>query len=78
MVMVDECNWCKFCFEYDGIVVIIVLVVIWDGLFDDCNLVEVFIFDLYLCICKVEGCILFFYLFDGEVWKLIWYFGMLF
>nr|WP_154893317.1 DUF1349 domain-containing protein [Paenibacillus xylanexedens] len=76
MIMVDERNWCKLCFEYDGKAATIVSVVTRDGSSDDCNSVEVPVSDPYLRIRKVEGCISFFYSPDGEEWKLIRYFGM--
>ncbi|MGF6354749.1 regulation of enolase protein 1 (concanavalin A-like superfamily) [Paenibacillus sp. 4624] len=76
MVMVDERNWCKLCFEYDGKAATIVSVVTRDGSSDDCNSTEVPVSDPYLRIRKVEGCLSFFYSPDGEEWKLIRYFGM--
>lgn len=76
MVMADERNWCKLCFEYDGKAATIVSVVTRDGSSDDCNSIEVPVPDPYLRVRKVEGCISFFYSPDGEEWKLIRYFGM--
>lgn len=76
MVMADDRNWCKICFEYDGKAPTIVSVVTRDGSSDDCNSVEVSVPNPYLRIRKVEGCISFFYSPDGEEWKLIRYFGM--
>lgn len=76
MLMADDRNWCKLCFEYDGKAATIVSVVTRDGSSDDCNSVEVSVPDPYLRIRKVEDCISFFYSPDGEEWKLIRYFGM--
>ncbi|CAH1199031.1 DUF1349 domain-containing protein [Paenibacillus sp. JJ-223] len=76
MLMADERNWCKLCFEFDGSVPTIVSVVTRDGLSDDCNSVEVTVSHPFLRIRKVEHCISFFYSPDGEEWKLIRYFGM--
>lgn len=76
MVMADDRNWCKICFEYDGKAPTIVSVVTRDGSSDDCNSVEVSVPNPYLRIRKVEGCISFFYSPDGDEWKLIRYFGM--
>lgn len=76
MVMADERNWCKLCFEYDGKAATIVSVVTKEGSSDDCNSVEVPVTNPYLRIRKVEDCISFFYSPDGVEWKLIRYFGM--
>ncbi|WP_308807743.1 DUF1349 domain-containing protein [Alkalicoccobacillus plakortidis] len=76
MLMEDELNWAKLCFEYDGEVPTIVSVVTRDGWSDDCNSVEVVVSKPYLKISKVKNCVSFFYSEDGETWKLIRYFGM--
>ncbi|WP_440119366.1 DUF1349 domain-containing protein [Paenibacillus sp. QZ-Y1] len=76
MVMADERNWCKLCFEYDGKAATIVSVVTRDGASDDCNSVEVPVSNPYLRIRRVDDCISFFYSPDGNEWKLIRYFGM--
>lgn len=60
MVMVDERNWCKLCFEYDGKAATIVSVVTRDASSDDCNSMEVPVANPYLRIRKVEGCLSFF------------------
>ncbi|UPK46750.1 DUF1349 domain-containing protein [Paenibacillus pabuli] len=76
MIMADERNWCKLCFEYDGKAATIVSVVTKDGSSDDCNSIEVPVTNPYLRIRKVEDCISFFYSPDAVEWKLIRYFGM--
>ncbi|WP_199616264.1 DUF1349 domain-containing protein [Paenibacillus alkalitolerans] len=77
MLMADEKNWCKLCFEFNGEAATIVSVVTKDGLSDDCNSEEVQVANPYLKIRKVEDCVSFFYSADGDNWKLIRYFGML-
>ncbi|XEC94283.1 DUF1349 domain-containing protein [Paenibacillus tarimensis] len=76
MLLVDEQNWCKLCFEFNGKAASIVSVVTKDGISDDCNSEEISVEKPYLKIRKVEDCISFFYSADGESWKLIRYFGM--
>ncbi|MBT2292747.1 DUF1349 domain-containing protein [Paenibacillus albidus] len=76
MLMKDERNWCKLCFEYNGEAPTIVSVVTKDGISDDCNSEEVRVEQPYLRISKSANCVSFYYSEDGETWKLIRYFGM--
>lgn len=76
MLMADENNWAKLCFEYNGEYATIVSVVTQNGLSDDCNSERVFVNNPYLKITKNDRIVSFYYSPDGEVWKLIRYFGM--
>ncbi|BFT73625.1 HAD-IA family hydrolase [Paenibacillus sp. P36] len=76
MLLVDENNWCKLCFEYNGKVPTIVSVVTKDGISDDCNSEIVHVANPYLRIRKEDDCVSFFYSQDGEEWTLVRYFGM--
>ncbi|MGE7823551.1 DUF1349 domain-containing protein [Paenibacillus sp. NPDC093718] len=76
MLMADENNWAKLCFEYNGEYATIVSVVTQNGFSDDCNSECVFVSNPYLKITKKDRVISFYYSTDGEVWKLIRYFGM--
>ncbi|QOS79502.1 DUF1349 domain-containing protein [Paenibacillus sp. JNUCC31] len=76
MIMADENNWAKLCFESNGQHSTIVSVVTQNGMSDDCNSERVFVEQPYLKITKVDKVISFYYSLDGEEWKLIRYFGM--
>lgn len=76
MLMADENNWAKLCFEFNGEYATIVSVVTQNGLSDDCNSERVLVSNPYLKITKNDQLISFYYSPDGEVWKLIRYFGM--
>ncbi|MCZ8519569.1 MULTISPECIES: DUF1349 domain-containing protein [Paenibacillus] len=78
MLMSDDRNWAKLCFEYNGQYPTIVSVVTRDGSSDDCNSERVTAENPYLRITKSQDCISFFYSPDGGDWKLIRYFGMTF
>lgn len=76
MVMVDERNWAKLCFEFNGQHPIIVSVVTKDGISDDCNSERVIVENPYLRVIKQNECMTFSYSLDGASWSLIRYFGL--
>ncbi|NQX67154.1 DUF1349 domain-containing protein [Paenibacillus alba] len=76
MVMLNERNWAKLCFEFNGQHAIIVSVVTKDGVSDDCNSERVVVENPYLRIIKQNECVAFSYSPDGANWTLIRYFGM--
>ncbi|MCM3784534.1 DUF1349 domain-containing protein [Neobacillus mesonae] len=76
MVMVDENNWAKLCFESNGQYPTIVSVVTQNGFSDDCNSERVYVEQPYLKITKIGSVVSFYYSSDGEEWKLIRYFRM--
>ncbi|REE70545.1 hypothetical protein A8990_12930 [Paenibacillus taihuensis] len=76
MLMADDRNWAKLCFEFNGRYPTIVSVVTIDGVSDDCNSERVEVEKPYLRIVRQGNCITFFYSADGEVWEQIRYFGM--
>ncbi|MEK4980325.1 DUF1349 domain-containing protein [Bacillus sp. FSL K6-6540] len=76
MLMADENNWAKLCYEFNGEHATIVSVVTRNGVSDDCNSERVFVSNPYLKTTKKDKTISFYYSSDGEVWKLIRYFGM--
>ncbi|MBB3111729.1 hypothetical protein FHS18_003797 [Paenibacillus phyllosphaerae] len=76
MLMSDELNWAKLCFEFNGKHPTIVSVVTRDGSSDDCNSERVTCERPYLRITKAGKLITFAYSEDAVEWKLIRYFGM--
>ncbi|MDP4095275.1 DUF1349 domain-containing protein [Paenibacillus sp. P96] len=76
MMMADENNWAKLCFEFNGEFATIVSVVTQNGSSDDCNSERVLVDHPYLRMTKTEKIVSFHYSPDGEAWKLIRYFGM--
>ncbi len=76
MIMQDENNWAKLCFEYNGEYATIVSVVTTNGFSDDCNSERVDVAQPYLRITKREQVVSFYYSTDGIAWRLIRYFGM--
>jgi regulation of enolase protein 1 (concanavalin A-like superfamily) len=76
MLMSDDKNWAKLCFEFNGQYPTIVSVVTRDGSSDDCNSERVTVEKPYLRITKSQDTVSFLYSTDGEDWKLIRYFGM--
>ncbi|SEM56644.1 DUF1349 domain-containing protein [Paenibacillus sp. OV219] len=76
MVMADDRNWAKLCFEYNGRYPTIVSVVTIDGVSDDCNSERVDVEKPFLRIVRQANCMTFSYSADGEVWEQIRYFGM--
>lgn len=76
MLMADDRNWAKLCFEYNGRYPTIVSVVTIDGISDDCNSERVHVEKPYLRIVRQGNCMTFFYSADGEAWEQIRYFGM--
>ncbi|MBM7566904.1 DUF1349 domain-containing protein [Paenibacillus sacheonensis] len=76
MVLADDRNWAKLCFEHNGRYATIVSVVTQDGVSDDCNSMRVDIDKPYLRIARAGACITFHYSLDGERWEQVRYFGM--
>lgn len=76
MLMADENNWAKLCFESNGEFPTIVSVVTRNGSSDDCNSERVTANQPYLRMTKSGQVVSFYYSADGETWKLIRYFGM--
>ncbi|MDQ0086717.1 regulation of enolase protein 1 (concanavalin A-like superfamily) [Paenibacillus anaericanus] len=76
MLMADDNNWAKLCFEFNGEYATIVSVVTKNGSSDDCNSERVMVETPYLRIEKNGLTISFYYSIDGQDWKLIRYFGM--
>ncbi|WP_340003908.1 DUF1349 domain-containing protein [Paenibacillus sp. FSL K6-0276] len=76
MLMMDDRNWAKLCFEFNGQHPIIVSVVTREGVSDDCYSVQVTVDKPYLRITKQNNCVTFSYSEDGANWMLIRYFGM--
>lgn len=76
MLMADEDNWAKLCYEFNGEHATIVSVVTQNGCSDDCNSERVTVENPFLRITKRENTVSFFYSANGEHWKLIRYFGM--
>lgn len=76
MLMMDNRNWAKLCFEFNGQHPIIVSVVTREGMSDDCYSVQVVVDKPYLRITKLNNCVTFSYSENGADWTLIRYFGM--
>ncbi|NBD27628.1 DUF1349 domain-containing protein [Paenibacillus glycinis] len=76
MVLADDRNWAKLCFEHNGRYPTIVSVVTKDGSSDDCNSERVDVEKPYLRVTRAAACISFHYSTNGEDWELIRYFGM--
>ncbi|MNO29804.1 hypothetical protein D3C76_197300 [compost metagenome] len=76
MFMMDQHNWAKICFEFNGQHPIVVSVVTREGMSDDCNSVQVTVDNPYLRITKHNHCVTFSFSEDGDHWTLIRYFGM--
>ncbi|TKH41395.1 DUF1349 domain-containing protein [Paenibacillus terrae] len=76
MLMSDEDNWAKLCYEFNGNDATIVSVVTKNGSSDDCNSERVVVDNPHLRITKIGKIISFYYSPDGEDWKLVRYFGM--
>ncbi|WP_090641571.1 DUF1349 domain-containing protein [Paenibacillus sp. UNC496MF] len=76
MLLADDRNWAKLCFEYDGRRPIIVSVVTKDGSSDDCNSEPVGVERPYLRMTRAGDCVSFHWSADGEAWTLVRYFGM--
>lgn len=75
MIMVDDENWGKLCYEFTYKKPMIVSVVT-QGLSDDCNSLEVPATGIYLRITRFEDCYAFHYSYDGEWWVLVRYFTL--
>jgi uncharacterized protein len=75
MLMSNDTNWAKLCFEFSNRVPIIVSVVTRDYS-DDCNSEKVEVKSPYLRADRLKNCFSFHYSNDGKNWKLIRYFGM--
>lgn len=75
MIMADELNWAKLCFEFFDHKPSILSVVTQNSS-DDCVSGEAATQHPYLRIARVGHCFAFHYSIDGEQWKLVRYFGM--
>lgn len=75
MIMVDENNWGKLCYEFTYKKPMIVSVVT-KGLSDDCNSSEVPSTGVYLRITRFADCFAFHYSLDGQWWWMIRYFNL--
>ena len=77
LVMVDEANWGKLCYEYSSRRPMIVSVVTRPGsLSDDCNSLAVPQTGIHLRITRFGPCFAFHYSHDGAWWELVRYFRM--
>ncbi|QHT62747.1 DUF1349 domain-containing protein [Paenibacillus lycopersici] len=76
MLLADDRNWAKLCFEHNGRYPTIVSVVTQNGVSDDCNSMRVDVEKPYLRITRTNACIAFHYSEDGEAWEQVRYFGM--
>ncbi|MGE6575446.1 DUF1349 domain-containing protein [Paenibacillus xylanexedens] len=75
MVMVDDTNWAKVCFEYFEEQPSI-LSVVTRGNSDDCVSAPVDVNKPYLRVARAGNSFAFHYSQDGEKWKLVRYFGL--
>jgi regulation of enolase protein 1 (concanavalin A-like superfamily) len=75
MMMSDELNWAKICFEFMNKIPTIVTVVTRTNS-DDCNSNEVAITAPYLRLARFGNCFAFHYSEDGDNWRLVRYFSM--
>ncbi|MCZ8511753.1 DUF1349 domain-containing protein [Paenibacillus filicis] len=75
MIMVDEENWAKLCFEYPNKIPTMVSVVT-KGTSDDCNSEKVSEKKPYLRVTRFGNCFAFFYSVNGTSWTLVRYFRM--
>lgn len=75
MLMVDDENWGKLCYEFTYKQPMIVSVVT-KGLSDDCNSLEVPSTGIYLRITRFDDCFAFHYSLDGKWWVMVRYFNM--
>ncbi|QHW33267.1 DUF1349 domain-containing protein [Paenibacillus rhizovicinus] len=76
MVLGDDRNWAKLCFEHNGRYATIVSVVTQNGVSDDCNSMRVDVEKPYLRIARAGHCFTLSYSADGEEWEQVRYFGM--
>ncbi|WP_141501193.1 DUF1349 domain-containing protein [Paenibacillus luteus] len=75
MIMADELNWAKLCFEFFDNKPSILSVVTQNNS-DDCVSGEAATLHPYLRIARSGKCFAFHYSIDGEQWKMVRYFGM--
>jgi regulation of enolase protein 1 (concanavalin A-like superfamily) len=75
MLMVDEENWAKLCFEFPNKIPTMVSVVT-KGTSDDCNSEKVSEKKPYLRATRFGNCFAFFYSLNGKYWTLVRYFFM--
>ncbi|NLL42145.1 MAG: DUF1349 domain-containing protein [Firmicutes bacterium] len=75
MIMVDDDNWAKLCYEFTYKRPMIVSVVT-SGYSDDCNSLTVPDTGVYLRITRFADCFAFHYSLDGKWWEMIRYFRM--
>lgn len=76
MLMADDNNWAKLCYEFNGEYPTIVSVVTKDGSSDDCNSMQVTTPAPFLRITKLGKVVSFYYSENGERWTLVRYFGV--
>jgi uncharacterized protein len=74
MLMLDEKNWAKICFEYPFKTPTIVSVVT-KNISDDCNSDKVTVKNPYLRVTRAGNTFAFHYSIDGRLWRLVRYFG---
>lgn len=75
MVMVDEENWAKLCYEYTYKKPMIVSVVT-RGVSDDCNSLAVPESGIYLRVTRFDDCFAFHYSYDAKWWEMVRYFRL--
>ena len=75
MVMIDESNWAKLCFELIGNDPSIVSVVT-KGISDDCISQKIGVAKPYLRIARSGNCFAFHFSLDAIKWTMVRYFGM--
>jgi hypothetical protein len=75
MVMVDEENWAKLCYEYTYKKPMIVSVVT-QGVSDDCNSLAVPESGIYLRVTRFDDCFAFHYSYDAKWWEMVRYFRL--
>ena len=75
LVMVDDENWGKLCYEFTYKQPMIVSVVT-KGLSDDCNSLAVPDTGVYLRVTRFDDCFAFHYSLDGEYWVMVRYYNM--
>jgi len=75
MVMLDDDNWAKLCYEFTYKKPMIVSVVT-RGLSDDCNSLVVPESGIYLRVTRFDDCFAFHYSYDAKWWEMVRYFTL--
>lgn len=75
MIMIDDDNWAKLCYEFAYKKPMIVSVVT-KGLSDDCNSLAVPESGVYLRVTRFDNCIAMHYSYDAKWWEMVRYFTM--